>query len=386
MREKAFDNYKKTVTGSQIILTKVNNYLSGINEPTSVIIERDILSIVPNSLKQQYKAESIYKATFFPRIFVNTDENIGINTSMSHPTLKRKKDTPHRGAKKMKSIFNENDNDRLNKSDALDDVACRKIIDGEQLKCLNHMVRLSHVELTKFVCPVCKVVKSSMSAISYHIKFNHMQQLKSVPQNLPINSSTLNVKKSFEVLRDSSNDSGTYFSDETIYEKQENEPKVESPVITISDDDIDTSADSLISETTQQDGESTASTSRKESYRYKCRDPTFNRAQQEMLAYLMKESFVDYEEFKCIFCSQLFKSQRSAATHLKYHHILKGKTCIKRWISRETKKGKFSNQKNGVKSYEWHCGMCGNVYETHNGLYNHIKIRHANILGKRVNK
>lgn len=65
-REKIFKNLK--ISAESLTQTKVKNYLSKCNEPTSVVIHSDILSIVPDSKKELFECEIELQDCFCPRV------------------------------------------------------------------------------------------------------------------------------------------------------------------------------------------------------------------------------------------------------------------------------------------------------------------------------
>lgn len=65
-REKCFKNLK--INAESLTQTKVRNYLSKSNEPTSVVIHSNILSIVPNSKKDLFEKQVLLQKHLSPQV------------------------------------------------------------------------------------------------------------------------------------------------------------------------------------------------------------------------------------------------------------------------------------------------------------------------------
>lgn len=73
-REKIFKNLK--ISSESLTQTKVRNYLNKIKEPTSVIINSSILSIVPESKKNLFECHAHLQKNFSPHVLLEVVEDV----------------------------------------------------------------------------------------------------------------------------------------------------------------------------------------------------------------------------------------------------------------------------------------------------------------------
>lgn len=74
-REKVFKNLKlSTEATDSYPIQEVKNFLTKINEPTSVVVHQDILSIVPSSVKNRFTSQIFLQEIFSPSIILQTQD------------------------------------------------------------------------------------------------------------------------------------------------------------------------------------------------------------------------------------------------------------------------------------------------------------------------
>lgn len=75
-REKVLKNLKLSTEESHPVQAGVKIFLNKINEPTSVVIHQDVLSIVPKSLKNRFDSKILVQETLDPSVSLERCDNI----------------------------------------------------------------------------------------------------------------------------------------------------------------------------------------------------------------------------------------------------------------------------------------------------------------------
>jgi hypothetical protein len=167
--------------------------MCGIREPTKVIIDQNVLSIVPASRMRKFETENLLKKALSPNVneqFVKIKPRKD-NEMPVASTPKRKEGNKQNAAKKFKHDFDESDlleppaepnaldklfNDSSDMSDTTPSFLQK--FTKEELRLLNEFIEKTKIDDNTYKCSKCGKIENERHKMHHHLKNEHMKKFR----------------------------------------------------------------------------------------------------------------------------------------------------------------------------------------------------------------